>query len=271
MEWFLHSFQTVVSSAARPRSLSSSSTSRSESEYRRYQRTAQTISSGAVCRHLKIADRVAFLTLFSGYQPRSAIVATHPFQTLQVLRLHLGGPKQLAGLLPWIAPADLGWAPPLRLELRRQTQEFTTAPRQQIAGQVCLVEPLLDPPCARLPGHSNQWPCCRSTTRLRFFAQPPIAPSRRCADRPRPRSRLVPRYPPCQFQNCLRISAGRAEIAANRAALFANGCDDLPLGHLPCQKVTWRWTSKKSSSRHSRQNGQVWSHLKSMGARIEWR
>src|SRR5262245_55424152 len=69
----------VVWSASRPRSLSSSSTSRSESEYRRYQRTVQTISSGAVCRHLKIAGRVAFLTLFSGYQPPLAIVATHPF------------------------------------------------------------------------------------------------------------------------------------------------------------------------------------------------
>jgi hypothetical protein len=29
---------------------------------------------------LKIAGRVAFLTLFSGYQPPPAIVATHPFE-----------------------------------------------------------------------------------------------------------------------------------------------------------------------------------------------
>src|SRR5215471_19345145 len=34
----------------------------------------------------------------------------------------------------------------------------------------------------------------------------------------------------CQFQNYLRIWAGRAEIAANRAALFASGCGDLPFG-----------------------------------------
>src|SRR6202790_535613 len=59
----------VVWSACRPRSVSNSSTSRSESEYRRYQRTAQRISSGAVCRHLKIAGRVAFFTVFSDYQP----------------------------------------------------------------------------------------------------------------------------------------------------------------------------------------------------------
>jgi hypothetical protein len=33
------------------------------------QRTAQRISSGAVCRHLKIAGRVAFFTISSDYQP----------------------------------------------------------------------------------------------------------------------------------------------------------------------------------------------------------
>ena len=43
-----------------PRSLSSSSTLRNESEYRRYQRTAQRISSGSVCRYLKIVGRIAF-------------------------------------------------------------------------------------------------------------------------------------------------------------------------------------------------------------------
>src|SRR5208282_3702869 len=55
--------------ASRPRSANNSSTSRSDSEYRRYQRTAQRISSGAVCRHLKIAGRVAFFTISSDYQP----------------------------------------------------------------------------------------------------------------------------------------------------------------------------------------------------------
>jgi hypothetical protein len=56
--------------------------SRSESEYRRYQRTRQTVSSGAVCRHLKIVGRIAFFTISSGYQPRTAKVATHPFCSL---------------------------------------------------------------------------------------------------------------------------------------------------------------------------------------------
>ena len=31
---------------------------------------------------MKIAGRVAFLTLFSGYQPPPAIVATHPYERL---------------------------------------------------------------------------------------------------------------------------------------------------------------------------------------------
>ena len=66
-------------SASRPRSLSSSSTSRNESEYRRYQRTAHRISSGSVCRHLKIAGRIAFFMISSAYQPLSAKVATQPF------------------------------------------------------------------------------------------------------------------------------------------------------------------------------------------------
>jgi hypothetical protein len=48
-----------------------SSTSRSDSEYRRYQRTAQRISSGAVCRHLKIAGRVVCFTVFPAYQAPS--------------------------------------------------------------------------------------------------------------------------------------------------------------------------------------------------------
>ena len=65
-------------SASRPRSLSSSSTSRNESEYRRYQRTAHRISSGSVCRHLKIAGRIAFFMISSAYQPLSAKVATQP-------------------------------------------------------------------------------------------------------------------------------------------------------------------------------------------------
>ena len=64
----------VVWSASRPRSLSSSSTSRNESEYRRYQRTAHRISAGSVCRHLKIVGRIACFTISSGYQPPPAKV-----------------------------------------------------------------------------------------------------------------------------------------------------------------------------------------------------
>ena len=33
------------------------------------QRAAQRISVGSVCRHLKIAGRIAFFTISSGYQP----------------------------------------------------------------------------------------------------------------------------------------------------------------------------------------------------------
>ena len=68
----------VVWPASRPRSRSSSSTSRNESADRRYQRTAHTISSGSVCRHVTIAGRIAGLMISSGYPPPSATVATQP-------------------------------------------------------------------------------------------------------------------------------------------------------------------------------------------------
>ena len=67
-----------VWSTSRPRSLSSSATSRNESEYRRYQRTAHKISAGSVCRHLKIAGRIAFFIISLGYQSPPATVATQP-------------------------------------------------------------------------------------------------------------------------------------------------------------------------------------------------
>ena len=67
-----------VWSASRPRSRSRSSPSRNESESRRYQRTAHRISSGSVCRHVKIAGRMACFTICSGYQPPLAEVATQP-------------------------------------------------------------------------------------------------------------------------------------------------------------------------------------------------
>ena len=64
-----------------PRSLSSSSTSRNESEYRRDQRTAQRISSGSVCRHLKITGRIAFFMISSGYPPPPTEVETQPVRS----------------------------------------------------------------------------------------------------------------------------------------------------------------------------------------------
>ena len=67
-------------------SRSSSSTSRNESEYRRYQRTAHRISPGSVCRHLNIAGRIAFFMISSGYQPPSGTVATQPYG--EVARAH---------------------------------------------------------------------------------------------------------------------------------------------------------------------------------------
>ena len=40
--------------------------------------TAHRISAGSVCRHLKIAGRIAFFTISLGYQPPPATVATQP-------------------------------------------------------------------------------------------------------------------------------------------------------------------------------------------------
>ena len=62
-----------------------SSPSRNESESRRYQRTAHRISSGSVCRHVKIAGRMACFTLCSGYQPPLAEVATPDHRLMQRL------------------------------------------------------------------------------------------------------------------------------------------------------------------------------------------
>jgi hypothetical protein len=47
------------------------------------QRTAQRISSGAVCRHLKIAGRVACFTIVSGYQPSTPNLQHIPLQLRQ--------------------------------------------------------------------------------------------------------------------------------------------------------------------------------------------
>src|ERR1700682_1973331 len=61
----------VVWSAGRPRSASNSSTSRYESENRRYQRTAQTMTSGSKCRHLNSAGRGLIMEYTAAYQTRS--------------------------------------------------------------------------------------------------------------------------------------------------------------------------------------------------------
>ena len=100
--------QIVVWSAFRPRSLSSSSTSRNESEYRRYQRTAQRISSGSVCRHLKIAGRIVFFMISSGYKALLAKVATQPsFQPPAFVELPIRQNITAFGALPSDDPSLL--------------------------------------------------------------------------------------------------------------------------------------------------------------------
>ena len=103
-------------SASRPRSLRSSSTSRNESEYRSYSRTAQRIRPGPVCRHLKIAARIVFFMTSSDYQPPSAKVATQPVTIKDIL-----GHAYLNTLEVYVR-ADL--------EMRRQALEATYSPVQ---------------------------------------------------------------------------------------------------------------------------------------------
>src|SRR5579871_3023289 len=68
--------QMVVWSADRPRSVTSSSTSRYEREYRKYQRTAHTMITGSKCRHLNNAGRG--LHTAPHYQNPDSRFATHP-------------------------------------------------------------------------------------------------------------------------------------------------------------------------------------------------
>ena len=51
--------------------MSNSSTSRYESENRRYQRTAQTMTSGSKCRHLNSVGRGLIMGYTAAYQTRS--------------------------------------------------------------------------------------------------------------------------------------------------------------------------------------------------------
>src|SRR6516164_7730616 len=69
--------QMVVWSPDRPRSLISSSTSRYDSEYRKYHRTAHTMITGSKCRHLNKAGRG--LHTAPAYQNPDSRFATHPF------------------------------------------------------------------------------------------------------------------------------------------------------------------------------------------------
>src|SRR6266702_2115582 len=62
----------------------SSSTSRNDNEYRRYQRTAQRMSAGSVCRHLKIVGRVAISRFFHVVSPGPTEVATQPIRCCQL-------------------------------------------------------------------------------------------------------------------------------------------------------------------------------------------
>ena len=51
--------------------------------------TAQRISSGSVCRHLKIAGRIVFFMITSGYPPPSAKVATQPSRDSTIISANL--------------------------------------------------------------------------------------------------------------------------------------------------------------------------------------
>jgi len=81
-----------------------SSTSRNESEYRKYQRTAQRITTGSVCRHLKIAGRVAIL---GSLQATSPIQVAGELVLLEQEAVSIPG-LSLIGSIPHLA-AEPGW------------------------------------------------------------------------------------------------------------------------------------------------------------------
>ena len=180
----------VVWSASRPRSRSSSSTSRNESEYRRYQRTAQRISSGSVCHHLKIAGRIACFMISSGYQPPLANVATQPLDVPElpgsqrgpvrpVLKLRgerSRGPGRLradgsraetSGLRAGVEPSvGLGACPGSAASARPVTACATIAGRPVLGGQDAI--PGAQPGGVRRPAatpRSAAASCCRGTVR----------------------------------------------------------------------------------------------------------
>ena len=88
--------QMVVWSAGRPRSMINSSTSRYESENRRYQRTAQTITSGSKCRHLNNASRGWIMGYTADYQIRSLSFCNTAFRCVCNSRLAIQLDRRLS-------------------------------------------------------------------------------------------------------------------------------------------------------------------------------
>src|SRR5260370_41549534 len=83
----------VVWSAGRPRSMSNPSTSRYESENRRYQRTAQTMISGSKCRHLNSACRGLIMEYTAAYQTRSLSFCNTTHSSVYVGELQANGTR----------------------------------------------------------------------------------------------------------------------------------------------------------------------------------
>src|SRR5262249_17454769 len=82
--------QMVVWSTDRPRSVTSSSTSRYERQYRKYHRTAHTMITGSKCRHLNRAGRG--LHTAPAYQNvLGSRFATHPLRAFDRLCAACGG------------------------------------------------------------------------------------------------------------------------------------------------------------------------------------
>src|SRR5262249_2736890 len=100
----------VVWSTERPRSVTSSSTSRYEREYRKYHRTAHTMITGSKCRHLNRAGRG--LHTAPAYQNLlDSRFATHPSGAQQLGQLSCINPVTLVanrqqGVPSWIADHD---------------------------------------------------------------------------------------------------------------------------------------------------------------------
>src|SRR5215471_3090600 len=90
----------VVWSTDRPRSLTSSWTSRYDREYRKYHRTAHTMITGSKCRHLNRAGRGLHTAL--AYQNLlDSRFATHPLREQGIVKLERQIWPLLLKLLIW--------------------------------------------------------------------------------------------------------------------------------------------------------------------------